>query len=114
MGQRMVWRTAIAGLAAAGLAASALAQTPMQPQPKDPNMPAPQNTVPEKMEPRSGDAPGSTGTLSDRLGKTDGVITPSDTSPSMSVPAPVPNPGTTPVIPPAGTPGSSQPDAAPK
>jgi hypothetical protein len=82
------------------LATGAFAQT----QPRDPNMPSP-NTVPaEKMAPDMGST-GSTGeTLSDRLQRTDGVIKPPATgTPDMTVPAPVPNPGTTPVIPPPGT-----------
>jgi hypothetical protein len=82
------------------LATGAFAQT----QPRDPNMPSP-NTVPaEKMAPDMGST-GSTGeTLSDRLQRTEGVIKPPATgTPDMTVPAPVPNPGTTPVIPPPGT-----------
>lgn len=114
MRHNMVWQTAIAGLAVAAFSVSALAQTPVQPQPRDTNMPGQQNTVPEKMETRSGESTGSTGTLSDKLQKSDGVITPPDTSPSMDVPAPAPNSSTMPIIPPAGTPGSSQPNAAPK
>jgi hypothetical protein len=98
-----VARTLAAGLALSGmLATGSLAQT----QPRDPNMPNP-NTVPaEKMAPDMGTT-GSTGsgeTLSDRLSRTDGVIKPPVTgTPDMTVPAPVPNPGTTPVIPPPGT-----------
>jgi hypothetical protein len=98
-----VARTIAAGLAlSVMLATGALAQT----QPRDPNMPNP-NTVPaEKMAPDMGTT-GSTGsgeTLSDRLSRTDGVIKPPVTgTPDMTVPAPVPNPGTTPVIPPPGT-----------
>ena len=72
---------------------------------RDPNMPALENTIPAKMAPRSESDPpttGSTGgTLSDRLENSGGVLRP-DTSvtPDRTVPAPVPNPGTTPVIPP--------------
>jgi hypothetical protein len=48
-------------------------------------------------------------TLSQRLDRNDGVITPpSGTDPGISVPAPVPNPNSTPVIPPPGTPGGDQ------
>ncbi|WP_299563269.1 hypothetical protein [Enterovirga sp.] len=75
-------------------------------------MPAPHNTVPEKMEPQAGDTTGSTGTLSDRLEKSDGVIKPPVTGSGMVL-TPT-NPGTTPVIPPAGTPGSARPNADPK
>jgi hypothetical protein len=87
-------------LAGSLLASGAFAQAPAV---RDPNMPALQNTIPEKIEPRAeGDPPatGSTdGTLSDRLNRSDGVIRPDmSATPNMSVPAPVPNPGTTPVI----------------
>jgi hypothetical protein len=63
----------------------------------------------EKVEPNDPSATGSTETLSDKLEKTDGVIRPPTTAtPDMTVPAPVPNPGTTPVIPPPGSPGGNQ------
>jgi hypothetical protein len=75
----------------------------VQPQPKDPNMPATQNTVPEKIEPSA-----TGGTLSEKLEKSDGVIKPStNIDPGIAAPAPVPNPGTTPVIPPPGSPGGN-------
>ena len=95
---RMTAAAALSGLLATG----AFAQT----QPRDPNMPDP-NTVPaEKMAPDMGTT-GSTRsgeTLSERLNRTEGVIKPPTTAtPDMTVPAPVPNPGTTPVIPPPGT-----------
>jgi hypothetical protein len=93
----------IAAIVAASLSATgALAQAAAE---RDPNMPALENTIPEKMAPRPERDPpttGSTGgTLSERLQRSDGVLRP-DTSvtPDMTVPAPVPNPGTTPVIPP--------------
>lgn len=71
---------------------------PVQQQPRDPNMPSSQNTVPEKM-----DSTGSTGTLSEKLGATGGVITPpSGIDPGMTARPPVADPGTTPVIPPGG------------
>lgn len=83
-------------------AAVAFGQTPAQP--RDPNMPDPRSTIPEKIEPN---ATGTT--LSERLERTDGVIAPPATSaPDMRVPAPVPNPGTTPVIRPPGEPGGNQ------
>ena len=84
------------------LAMPVLAQT----QPRDPNMPAPQNVPAEKMAPDLGStgSMGSGETLSERLSRSDGVIKPPTTAaPDMRVPAPVPNPGTTPVIPPPGT-----------
>jgi hypothetical protein len=91
--------TLIVGCAAAGVA---FGQAPAQP--RDPNMPDPRNTIPEKIEPN---ATGTT--LSERLERTDGVIAPPATSaPDMRVPAPVPDPGTTPVIRPPGEPGGNQ------
>lgn len=101
-------RGLVLGCLVVGLSSAALAQTPVQPQPTDPNMPSRQNTVPEKIEPGSTGATG--GTLSERLNRTDGVITPpSNINPGMSVPAPVPDPGTTPVIKPGETTGGAQP-----
>jgi hypothetical protein len=48
-------------------------------------------------------------TLSERLDRNNGVITPpSGTDPGIAVPAPVPNPNSTPVIPPPGSPGGNQ------
>ncbi len=96
-----VARMTAAVLALSGaVATGALAQT----QPRDPNMPSPQNVPAEKMAPDLGST-GSTGeTLSERLNRTEGVIKPPVTAtPDMRVPAPVPNPGTTPVIPPPGS-----------
>lgn len=88
---------AAAGAAAIGMALplSAAAQTPFQPQPGDPQMPARRNTVPEKMEGGPGD---TTGTLSDKLEKSDGVITPPAVGGGRTIIPP--DPGTTPVIPP--------------
>lgn len=85
-----------------------LAQTPL-PQQQAPNMPAPKDTIPEKVEPADPATTGTTrGTLSDKLEKSDGVIRPpANMDPEITVPAPVPNPGTTPVIPPPGTPGGN-------
>lgn len=101
--------TFLRGLAAAtviagcSMAAVALGQTPPA-QPRDPNMPDPRNTIPERIEPNA-----TGGTLSERLERTDGVIAPPATStPDMRVPAPVPDPGTTPVIRPPGEPGGNQ------
>lgn len=91
---------------------AALAQTPVQPQPTAPNMPAPHSTVPDKIEGRPGDTTGSTGTLSDRLERSDGVIQPPATGTGRTLTPP--DTGTTPVIPPAGSPGSTAPGADPK
>jgi hypothetical protein len=56
-----------------------------------------------------GQAPRSQEDLSKRLDRTDGVIRPPDAiDPDIHAPAPQPNPGTTPVIPPPGTPGGDQ------
>jgi hypothetical protein len=89
-----------------GLAAAAQVQVPQQ---RAPNMPAPENTIPDKIEPSDPPATGSTESLSEKLQKSDGVIKPrTDTTPDMSVPAPVPDPGTTRVIPPPGSPGGNQ------
>jgi len=88
--------------AAAGLVFATAAAAQVTVQPKDPNMPDPKNTVPEKVDPPAGQ------TLSDKLEKSDGVITPnSNMDPGIVAPAPVPNPGTTPVIPPPGSPGGN-------
>ena len=92
-------------------AGGAAAQTPVQPQPRDPNMPAPQNTPPERIEPAPGGS--APGTLSDRLERSDGVIRPPPSADTGMV-RPAPETGTTPVIPPAGTPGSARPNADPK
>lgn len=91
--------------------APAMAQTPL-PQQQAPNMPAPNTTIPEKVEPEAPATTGSTSgggaTLSDKLQATDGVIRPPENiAPDMRTPAPVPNPGTTPVIPPPGSPGGN-------
>ena len=104
-------QTLVLATVASGFALTALAQTPIQP-PRDPNMPAQQNTIPEKVAPADPSTTGATGsgaTLSDKLERTDGVIRPpAGIAPDMTVPAPDPNPGTTRVIPPPGSPGGNQ------
>lgn len=108
---RTLITTAAGAVMAVGLATAALAQTPAKPQPADPNMPSTQNTVPEKIEPNS---TGATGTLSEKLNKSDGVIKPrSDVDPGMAATAPAPHGGTMPVIPPPGSPGGN-PNIQPK
>ena len=108
MAARAIISISLVAALGAGVASAASAQTPSAPgnpvqqQPRDPNMPAQQNTVPEKM-----DSTGSGGTLSDKLQRSDGVITPPDVGSGMVVRPPVPNPGTTPVIPPPGSPGGN-------
>ena len=96
-----VARTTAAVLALSGLlAGSAVAQT----QPRDPNMPNPNSVPAEKMAPDTGTTCTTGETLSEKLNRTEGVIKPpASATPDMTVPAPVPNPGTTPVIPPPGT-----------
>lgn len=91
------------------LSAAAVAQTPVQPQPRDPNMPGQHRTLPEKVEGGPGDA---TGSLSERLEKSDGVIKPPATGAGRTITPP--DTGTTPVIPPPGTPGSKAPNVEPK
>lgn len=52
---------------------------------------------------------GSQGSLSEKLDASRGVITPpQNVDPRIQVPAPDPNPGTTKVIPPPGSPGGDQ------
>jgi hypothetical protein len=101
--QRLCLATVLIG----GVGGAALAQTPIRP-PQPPNMPSPQSTIPEKIKPVD---PSTTGSTSDNLSKkleaTDGVIKPPDnTAPGMVLPAP--DPGTTRVIPPPGSPGGDQ------
>ncbi|MBB4038978.1 hypothetical protein GGR34_000613 [Microvirga flocculans] len=100
---------------AGGLSTAALAQDPKVLQQQAPNMPQPHQVPAEKVAPdgdlsgaRDPSETGSTNTLSDRLERSDGVIRPPETAtPDITVPAPVPNPGTTPVIPPPGSPGGN-------
>ncbi|MHB2168435.1 hypothetical protein [Alsobacter sp. R-9] len=104
-------RAALFGLAAliaaAAAATAATAQTPARP-PVLPQEPDPRKTVPEKVDPPLTREDDTTGTLSDKLKDSKGVIKPPpNMDPEIRVPAPVPNPGTTPVIPPPGTPGGA-------
>ena len=88
-----------AALALSGLLVTgALAQT----QPRDPNMPDPKNVPAEKMAPDPGTT-GSTGsgTLSDRLERTEGVIRPPATGDTEAV-VPPPRVPDMPVITPPG------------
>lgn len=106
-------RILVLSLAMAGSVTVAMAQNPNVLNQQAPNMPSPQQMPAEKVEPQgalSTHEPSSTGsTLSDRLEQSDGVIRPPATgTPDMTVPAPVPNPNTTPVIPPPGSPGGNQ------
>ncbi|MCB8821656.1 hypothetical protein [Microvirga rosea] len=100
-------RLLVLAVLTAGGIAGASAQVPAQPQ--APNMPAPKDMPAEKVRPADPSETGSTGTLSDKLEKSDGVIRPPATAtPDMTIPAPVPDPGTTRVIPPPGSPGGNQ------
>jgi hypothetical protein len=81
-----------------GMAATspAFAQTPVKPVPQDPDSNRPDET------------------LSEKLDRSKGVIRPpSGVDPEIRKPAPVPNPGTTRVIPPPGTRGGD-PSVQPK
>ena len=101
----LAYRLALSAVLAGGLATGALAQAASQstqPPAMPPVLPSPQNnsTIPEKISPSEPSTTGST--LSDKLHASDGVIRPpAGIAPDMTVPAPVPNPGTTPVIPPS-------------
>jgi hypothetical protein len=100
-------RALVIAVATGGLSAAALAQTPIQP-PRDPNMPAQKDTIPEKVVPQDPSTTGSTGssgTLSDKLEKSDGVIKPPPTGSGMVIKPP--QTGTMPVIPPPGSPGGN-------
>ena len=102
----LIWSAA----AFATWSAAALAQTPIRP-PQAPNMPPSNQVIPEKIEPQGPSSTGSVGsgaTLSEKLEATDGVIRPPDNiDPEITAPAPVPDPGTTPVIRPPGSPGGN-------
>lgn len=106
----------LAGLAVAALCGVATAQQQSDPR-RPPNMPPPATTVPEKIDPPLQGGPGAddtTGTLSDKLNKSDGVIRPpAGVDPEMRVPAPEGNTGRMPVIPPPGEPGGN-PSVQPK
>jgi hypothetical protein len=98
---------------AAGLGTAALAQNPEVLQQRAPNMPPPNQMPAEKVEPHDNgigtkdpSETGSTNTLSDRLERSDGVIRPPETAtPDITVKPPVPDPNSTPVIRPPGSPG---------
>jgi hypothetical protein len=103
----LIWSAAVCG----ALSGAAAAQAPIRP-PQAPNMPPTDQVVPEKIQPQEPSSTGTVGsdaTLSDKLEATDGVIRPrTNIDPEITAPAPVPNPGTTPVIPPPGSPGGDQ------
>ena len=87
-------------------AAPAMAQNPQVAPPQSPNVPvAPPNAAsppPEQIAPKSGN-------LSDTLSRQRGTIKPPENvDPNMTVPPRTPSAGTTPVIPPPGSPGGNQ------
>ena len=91
-------------VAACLTATGALAQTATPP--RDPNMPDQRNTVPERIAPDAG-SPGAGGNLSERLERSEGVITPpAGTDPAMRT-VPPPNTSNTPVITPPGEAGGN-------
>src|SRR5690242_1968568 len=112
-----MWPSSRGSLLALGLAAVAsLSPTVVCPQTPAPNEPTPDSSTPTdpRQDPRSTGSTRSGESLSDRLGRSEGVIRPPTTlSPDMAVRPPVPDPGTTPVIPPPGSPGGN-PEVAPK
>ena len=65
-------------IATTGGIASVFAQVPSLQQ-QAPNMPAPKDMPAEKIEPKEPSATGSTETLSEKLGRSDGVIRPPQT-----------------------------------
>ena len=107
----VIWSAALCGTVSA-----VLAQAPIRP-PQAPNMPPTDQVIPEKIAPQEPSSTGTVGsgaTLSDKLEATDGVIRPpSNIDPEITAPAPVPDPGTTPVIRPPGSPGGN-PEFVPK
>ena len=110
MTRRSRWLAATAaalGALVVPAAAPAIAQQARPP--VLPQAPDPRTDVPEKVDPRPlAPSDESTGTLSDKLNRSRGVIAPpANVDPAIRVPAPVPDPGTTPVIPPPGTPGGA-------
>ncbi len=94
-------KTGLSAMFAVTLIASpSLAQTTPVPSPDS------KQAIPEKRGEPLQD--GRSESLSKKLGKTDGVITPgANVDPGMRAPAPDPAPGTTPVIPPSATGGDN-------
>lgn len=94
----------IAGAALACTLSSAVMAQSSAPAQTVPNTPS--TTVPEKVAP---DSTGSTTNLSEKLNRTDGVITPpAGLDSGMATRAPAPNAGSMPVIAPPGAPGGNQ------
>ncbi len=96
-------------LASVAMASLLIGTSPMaQAQVPKPQIPQSESTGPQ--DPRSTGSVGrSNEPLSEKLDRTDGVIRPpASIAPDMSVRPPVPDPGTTRVIPPPGTLGGDQ------
>jgi hypothetical protein len=90
--------------------------SPAEPRKTIPEKVAPQEkSIPAPKEPAPGSSEAAPGeSLSDQLKRNEGVIQPQPgTDPEIHVPAPNPDPGTKPVIPPPGSPGSPS-DVRPK
>jgi hypothetical protein len=106
----MLRTLSLAALILAGAQMAALAQTLPPANPANPTVPvAPPNATqppPEKIAPPAPD-------LSSRLSRDKGTITPPNVDPGMSVSPPARGAGTTPVIPPPGSPGGN-PSVVPK
>ena len=85
------------------MATAQVPPTPAQTLPrKEPSTKVPEATPPAQKKDES---------LSEKLGRNEGVIKPpAGIDPEASVPPPVPNPGTMPVIPPPGSPGNPSPE----
>jgi hypothetical protein len=98
----------IIGVALASLLARMEQKAQAQGQPQSSESLKTESTGPQ--DPRSTGSVGrSNQPLSDKLDSTGGVIRPpADIAPDMSVRPPVPDPGTTRIIPPPGTPGGDQ------
>jgi hypothetical protein len=96
-----------------GVAAGTMPTAQAQGQPQSSETLKSDSTGPQ--DPRSTGSVGrSPEPLSDKLDRTDGVIRPpANIAPDMTVRPPVPNPGTTLIIPPPGTPGGD-PSVEPK
>jgi hypothetical protein len=108
-------KLAALGLAGLLLAGPAMAQTPPEPAPP-PGMPEMTDPPAESTPPpeTKTDKGGPEKPLSEELKQNEGVLEPPrDMDSKIQRPAPVPDPNTTPVIPPPGSPGGN-PDVQPK
>jgi hypothetical protein len=100
-----------AGLGFGLLGASLMGATCAAAQVQQPGIAAPNAPGQVPTDPKS---PGPNEPLSDTLSRSQGVVTPpANIDPGIHAPAPEPNPQTTPVIPPPGTPGGD-PNVQPK